>query len=128
VLLLDITIPGDPISKGRPRSGNGRTYTPQRTRDAEQRIRDLIEYSPWRRRVPYEGPVSITIHFWCATRRHTDGDNLQKLIWDAIQRGKHETGGIIKNDAQIETWHCRLWRAAPGEEPRTTIVVTTLVD
>lgn len=126
MLLLDITIPGDPVSKGRPRTGKGRTYTPQRTREAEQRIRDLIEYSPWRRKVPYEGPVSVTIWFWCATRRRSDGDNLQKLIWDAVQRGKHETGGIIKDDAQVIKWDCALWRAAPDEPPRTRIMITAM--
>lgn len=126
MILLDITIPGDPVPKGRPRSGGGRTYTPDRTRDAETRVRGFVDTSVWRRPKPYEGPVTLTVKFFCATRRRTDGDNLLKLITDAIQRGKHGAGGIIMDDAQIEEWYCRIWRRGRGQEPRTEILLRTL--
>lgn len=126
MLLLDITIPGDPISKGRPRSGQGRTYTPKRTRDAKGVIQQLVEASPWARREPYIGPVSLRVNFWCATRRRTDGDNLLKLVTDAIQRGRRPSGGIIADDAQIEEWYCRVYRKAEGAQSRTEIILTTL--
>jgi crossover junction endodeoxyribonuclease RusA len=126
VLLLDITIPGDPISKGRPRSGKGRTYTPKRTREAEAVIRELVDTSPWAQTEPYAGPVSLRVQFYCATHRRTDGDNLLKLVTDAIQRGRRESGGIIADDAQIEEWYCRVYRKAEGEEPRTEITLTPL--
>lgn len=126
MLLLHITIPGDPISKGRPRSGRGRTYTPKRTREAETVIRQLVDESPWALTEPYAGPVTLHVRFYCATRRRTDGDNLLKLVTDAIQRGRRDSGGIIQDDAQIEEWYCRVYRKAKGEEPRTEIRVAPL--
>lgn len=128
VILLDITIPGDPIPKGRPRTGQGRTYTPTRTRDAEDRIRGFVEMSRWRRREPHTGPVALTVRLYCATRQRSDLDNLLKLVTDALQRGRRPAGGIIADDSQIEEWHGRLWRAAPGQAPRTEIVLVTLGD
>lgn len=128
MLLLDITIPGDPISKGRPRSGKGRTYTPKRTRVAEEAIREAVQASAWAVTDPYEGPVTLAVRFFCASRRRTDGDNLMKLVTDAIQRGRADAGGIIRDDAQIEEWYCRLYRRAAGEEPRTEITLRALDD
>lgn len=126
MLLLDITIPGDPIPKGRPRSGKGRTYTPKRTRDAEASIIELVDASGFATAMPYDGPVSLSVTFWCATRRRTDGDNLMKLVTDAIQRGRREVGGVIMDDSQIEEWYCRVHRGVKGEEPRTYVTVSTL--
>lgn len=126
MILLDITIPGDPIAKGRPRSGKGRTYTPKRTKEAEANIGEIVEASTWATVEPYAGPVSLRVQFYCATRRRTDGDNLLKLVTDAIQRGRREAGGIILDDAQIEEWYCRVRRRQDGEAPRTEILLATL--
>lgn len=126
MLILDITIPGDPVAKGRPRSGKGRTYTPKRTKDAEASIIELVDASEWATETPYEGPVSLSVTFWCATRRRTDGDNLLKLVTDAIQRGRREAGGVIMDDSQIEEWYCRVHRRVDGEEPRTEIRLSVL--
>ncbi len=90
--LLVLTVPGDPIPKGRPRTGSGKVYTPARTRDAEDVVRVLARqaYGP---RAAYAGAVGIVVSFWCATRRRTDGDNLLKLITDGLQRGRRPAGG-----------------------------------
>jgi Holliday junction resolvase RusA-like endonuclease len=125
VNLLDITVMGDPIPKGRPRSGAGRHYTPDRTVMAEQLVWSAMT-NALRGRRPYEGPVGLDVTFWCATRRRTDGDNLLKLITDALQRGRRPVGGLILDDAQIEDWHCRIHRGAAGEQPRSHIRVWTL--
>lgn len=82
--------------------------------------------STWRRRVPYEGPVSLQVWFYCATHRRTDGDNLLKIITDAIQRGKRAAGGIIADDSQIEEWYCRIQRRADDQKPRTEILLRTI--
>ena len=118
--LLHLTILGDPIPKGRPRTGQGRTYTPARTVKAEGVIRAAAAkvWGPW---APYDGPVGIEVTFYFATRRRTDFDNCLKLITDALQRGRQPTGGVILDDAQIEQWAGRLYRRVDGQEPRTEI-------
>lgn len=121
--LLTITIPGDPIPKGRPRAGRGHHYTPARTRTAEDALRSACGIFT---EEPYAGDVGIDLVFYCATRRRTDGDNLTKLVTDALQRGKREDGGVILDDAQILEWHIRVHRRVEGEEPRTEIRVYTL--
>lgn len=92
--VCDLTIPGDPQSKGRPRVYHGHGITPQKTRDAENRV-----YTEWRRKYadlpPYDGPVSITITFWMATRQGRDWDNLAKLLTDALN------GVAYMDDRQI---------------------------
>lgn len=122
--LLNVTVMGDPIPKGRPRGGRGHHYTPKRTRDAEEALRELAGVDDLQ---AWEGPVGIDVTFFCATRRRTDGDNLTKLVTDALQRRRGEsTGGVFLDDAQIEDWRIRVRRRVEGEEPRTEIRVYTL--
>jgi len=116
--LLTLTIPGDPVSKARPRfSKQGYAYTDRKTVKAEQTIRDLV-----RERIsePYDGPVGIAIEFYCATRRRTDGDNLQKLVMDALNKT------LFVDDYLVEESFWRVYRKADGEEPRTEVFVYTL--
>ena len=114
--LLDMVIEGDPVPKARPRSGrNGHTYTPQRTRDAEKVIRDLAAELVDE---PYDGPVAISCHFECATARRTDGDNLMKLVWDALN------GVVYVDDSQIRLWYGGLVRKSPT--PQTRVLVYTV--
>jgi Holliday junction resolvase RusA-like endonuclease len=42
-----------------------------------------------------EGALRIECQFWGA-RANADGDNLEKLVWDALQGA-----GVITNDSQI---------------------------
>lgn len=90
----ELTVPGDPQSKGRPRVYQGHGITPAKTREAENRV-----YSEWRRQypdlLPYKGPVAITLTFWAATRRGRDWDNLAKLFTDALN------GVAYEDDRQI---------------------------
>lgn len=121
--LLSLVVAGDPIPKGRPRAGRGHHYTPARTREAERRLREVVaeQYTGQ----PYEGDVGIELVFYCATRRRTDGDNLTKLVTDALQRGKGEHG-VFVDDSQILDWRVRVHRRAEGEQPRTEIRVYAL--
>lgn len=52
-------IPGTPVPKGRPRFGNGHTYTPQKTRDFET----LCAYS-YRGDKPLEGTLTVELTFY----------------------------------------------------------------
>lgn len=93
-MVCELTVPGDPQSKGRPRVYQGHGITPTRTREAENRV-----YSEWRSRYPnlppYEGPVCLALTFWTATRCGRDWDNLAKLFTDALN------GVAYMDDRQI---------------------------
>lgn len=124
-VLLELTWPGDPVTKGRPR-GRGKTfYTSARTRAAETALRARIDEVAAGAE-PYDGPVGVRLEFFTRTRRRADGDNLEKLVGDCLQRGRRPTGGVILDDCQIDEAYKRVHRAVPGQEPRTEILVYIL--
>ena len=62
VLLLTLTVPGDPVSKARPRfSKQGYAYTDRRTVAAEKVIAELAAEQVAE---PYDGPVGIAVEFY----------------------------------------------------------------
>lgn len=123
--LLTVTVYGEPVAKGRPRAGPHSVYTPQRTAVAEETVRAVVQRA-YGSRTPVAGPVGVEVAFFLPTRRRVDGDNLLKLVTDALQRGRRPVGGVILDDAQIEEWRCRLYRRAAGEAARTEIRVYEL--
>ena len=116
-MTIRFTIEGDPIPKGRPRNYGGRSVTPQRTRDAEQAIRDYVSVLDV---VPYDGPVSVSVTFYCKTRRRSDLDNMVKLLTDSLN------GLAYTDDHLIHHLVARLHRAAIGETPRTEVRIEGL--
>lgn len=114
---LHFTLEGDPVPKGRPRHGRGHSFTPKRTRDAEQSIRDRVTELAV---VPYDVPVRVSLVFYCKTRRRTDWDNLAKLVTDALN------GLCYTDDHLIHHSVVRLHRAAIGETPRTEVRIAPL--
>ena len=62
--MISITVPGDPVPKGRPRvttrGGFARTYTPKKTRDYEARIR-AAAVEAMAGRPPTLAPVEVEI-------------------------------------------------------------------
>lgn len=118
--ILELTLLGDPIPKGRPRIGkNGHAFTPERTRAAERAAITLLMVAmgdlP-----PVEGPVGIAVEFDCATKRRTDGDNLLKLVTDAMN------GIVVVDDSQIMEWFCRVRRGVGKANAETRILVWEL--
>lgn len=96
----------DPVAKGRPRvCRNGRAFTPEKTRRAEDMIRWLVGQALQGRTVPlFEGPLHVEMEFSFQRPKsvkrmsHTvkpDLDNLVKMM-DACN------GLIWRDDAQIE--------------------------
>ncbi len=116
-MTLHFVLAGDPIPKGRPRHGKGHSFTPKRTRDAEQAIRDYVSVLDV---VPYDGPVRMSLVFYCKTRRRTDLDNLEKLVCDALN------GLAYTDDHLIHAKTSRLYRGQIGEEPRTEVRIEPL--
>lgn len=109
---IKITLPGAPRGKGRPRFGNGRTYTPDATRRYEDELRKVASEEA-RGRPPMEGPLSVCIEArmpipssWRVKDKEAakagdvrptskpDADNLMKVI-DALN------DIVWRDDAQI---------------------------
>ncbi len=120
---VSFSIPGIPIAKGRPRFGNGRVYTPQRTSNAESKSQQAAVVAMNKARFrPTAGPVEVELEFffpvpesWPKHKRvragrgelkpasRPDIDNLAKQVTDAMN------GVVYIDDAQIVSLSARKW-------------------
>lgn len=100
--LKTFTIPGKPQAKERPRTVNGHTYTPNRTKDYEELVRLYAREA--RVQCIDTGPVKVTITWakqvpqsWSKKRRaaalagvwavdRMDLDNVAKSVLDSLNR------------------------------------------
>lgn len=99
-----------PVAKGRPRFGNGRTFTPQATREAEEVVREQIGTKY--RGKPFDGALRVQMTFFMPIPKslsekkrkslvgephikRPDVDNLQKLVLDSLN------GIVYVDDSQI---------------------------
>lgn len=130
-LICDVEIPGNPVTKARPRvvtsdriaGGQLRTvtqaYTPTKTADAEERI-------AWAVKAALVGGADESLYevearFFEGTRSpriQADVDNLQKLIGDALN------GIVWVDDRQIVKWIATIERGA--KRPRTELRIYQL--
>lgn len=118
--LLKLTVPGDPVVKARPRHGaNSNTFTPARTRRAEKYLTGFLK-DAWGEHEPTDQVVGLSVQFYCATRRRSDGDNLLKLVTDSMNKV------VVVDDSQIEEWYCRVHRGVGAEAARTEIFMYSL--
>jgi Holliday junction resolvase RusA-like endonuclease len=132
-----LTIPGEPVAKGRPRvyrvNGLTRTFTPERTVRYEQHVRNCAMLASFN---PLVGPVRvcITANWACpasAARRKTpllrqwrtkkpDADNVAKLICDALN------GIAYADDSQVVLLDVRKIQAAQGEPASVEVFIEQL--
>jgi len=116
LIIFEILIDGDPVSKQRPRfapNRGGRYYTPKKSVEAEGYIADQIV------EVYKDAPDDKTIfgmwlRFFSKTYQRRDVDNMVKLVFDACN------GVVWKDDAQVVELIATVRRAAVF--PRTEIV------
>lgn len=111
--LADLTIPGEPKSKQRPRVTRNGTFTPKTTRDYENAIRAVWDADA---RPDMPACVRLVIRFYLGTHRHVDVDNLSKSVKDALN------GRAYKDDADVYELRAEKWHTSK-ERARTEVVV-----
>lgn len=123
-------VPGPPVPKARPRVTRfGHTYTPQKTVDQENKIREAFLLMKWEStdepltlRIRAFMPIPTTLSkskrkliFWHSKR--PDADNIAKLVMDALN------GLAYKDDGQIASLKIEKFYS---ENPRTEIEIKKL--
>lgn len=117
MIRLDLTVPGNPVTKGRPRfSKTGHAYTPKETRDAEDLLAWIIRGNLFPKDPP-EGQWRVDVDFYTKDARRTDIDNLLKMALDSMTKA-----GVWRDDSDVVEIHTRLFRSDP--HPRTYVRVT----
>lgn len=129
--LITFTLYGTPVPKARPRFGNGRAYTPKRTKDYENSLKALIE----EQNISGAMEVSINAIFprpqRLMAKKHEDGlilhtkrpdlDNIVKAVLDALNK-------TLQDDAQVCIIHAFKYYAERTGEPRTEVTIKLLGD
>ncbi|MCW2899302.1 MAG: RusA family crossover junction endodeoxyribonuclease, partial [Streptosporangiaceae bacterium] len=84
IVVARFTVDGEPVSKARPRfatkGSKNQTYTPQKTRDAEQVVAWKFRATAPGHKPNSEHTYGVTALFVSGTRHRRDVDNMLKLI------------------------------------------------
>lgn len=93
---IEFRVDGAPVGKERPRRGRyGNFYTPDRTREYENRVRWAFA-DKYAGMEPWAGPVKIEVRAHVKSPVSTpDGSNILKAVEDALN------GLAYKDDAQV---------------------------
>lgn len=113
---ITFTVPGAPVAKARPRIGQGRAYTPERTKGYEAKVKALalVARQEARQRI-WTGPVRVRVTFYVANPTgRPDLDNLCKSLLDPCN------GIIFEDDAQV----VEIVAVKEQGEPRTEVTFT----
>lgn len=118
-VLLKLVVPGDPLSKQRPRwvRKTGITYTPAPTRHREASIALMARSAMTELAVDTGGLFSLRAGFFVATNQRRDVDNMLKLLSDAL------TGVVWADDSQVVEIFGYKVHADQPHEARTELLV-----
>lgn len=131
---IRFSVPGEPVGKGRPRfTKSGHTYTPQKTRDYEEFIRNCFYLQNGSMRFCENIPLNISIDACCAIPKNAskkkreamingqilptkkpDVDNITKIVLDALN------GVAYYDDKQIVAVRCVKFY---GDEPYVAVKI-----
>jgi Holliday junction resolvase RusA-like endonuclease len=133
--MIAFTIPGEAVSKGRPRMTRaGHAFTPAKTRNAEAHVK-LLAGQAMQGRAPIDVPVHVNIAIECAIppswprKKHAlavlnvlrpgkpDIDNTVKLILDALN------GVALVDDKLVASVSAR---KTFGQVPHTRVTIQVL--
>lgn len=137
------TIPGNPMGKQRARTGQGYSYTPDKTKHYETLVKELYTNNFGSYQL-MQGPVSVIMHAYFSRPKshygtgkneltlkpsaptwHTskpDSDNIEKIILDALN------GFAYKDDSQVcELTICKRY-IDNHAMPYTSVRLTPLED
>jgi Holliday junction resolvase RusA-like endonuclease len=110
-LVLDLVVPGNPVAWARAgiNKKSGHVY-PTRATEAAKQLLGLLALEQVK--TPVEDDLEIEHVFYRETAHRVDGDNMQKLVWDAFN------GVVWKDDSQVVDWSGgkRVDRAFPRTE------------
>jgi len=93
-LVVRLVHDGQPERKARPRFGQGRTFTPKQTEDAERALAWALRAALRGR--TFTGNVAALATFYRSNRLRCDADNLMKLVLDAGTQA-----GAWQDDCQV---------------------------
>lgn len=129
--MINLTIPGEPCAKGRPRLGKWGTYSPTKTVNAETLIKEL--YIMQHNGEKVDGQVNLMVKAYFKIPKSTskkvaeqmrlgilrpikrpDGDNILKLCSDALN------GLAYDDDSQVVT---AIVEKHYSDEPRVEIMI-----
>ncbi|WP_078345061.1 RusA family crossover junction endodeoxyribonuclease [Mycobacteroides chelonae] len=121
IVMQRFIVPGEPVSKARPRFGvrRGRivTYSDPAMVAAERKVaaayRAAALPGP-----PHSGEVMLRATFYCGTRRRKDLDNMIKLVSDALN------GVAYEDDSQVVSIAATVHRGEP--DPRSDVWIIPL--
>lgn len=121
-LICDVTIPGNPVPKARPRVGPRGAQTPLRTVQAELRVGWLVKAALCGHGGPDDALYAVEARFFEHRKpgQEADADNCCKLILDAL------TGVVWIDDAQVIELHLYVERGA--NRPRTELRIFRIGD
>ena len=118
---ISFTIPGQPVSKSRPRiSPNGGMYNPTETKDAEELIQAYYRQAAPGAQVDEHGYWRVDCVFHTANKAKRDLDNLAKLVLDAL------SGLVWQDDCRV--WTLNLSRDIDRDNPRTEVTIERKAD
>lgn len=109
----ELTLPGDPTPKGRPRVYHGHAITPKRTSDAETRIFNQFRIT-YPNAYPLNGPVRVDAEFWMSHHGTPDLDNLLKLALDALNNVAYKDDSLITEINTVKRMPDRIVPAKRG--------------
>lgn len=123
---ITVILEGTPVPKGRPRFGNGRAYTPKRTKDYENALKALIKEQN------ISGPIEVTLNAVfprpqrLMPKKYPDGlilhtkrpdlDNIIKAVLDALNK-------TLQDDAQVCVIHAYKYYAERHKTARTEVYI-----
>lgn len=115
-VVATFSVPGDPVAKARHRHGNGRSYTPTKVVEGEERVGWAFRAAARSHRPDRKQRYGLILIYYRANRRRKDLDNMEKLVLDALN------GVAWVDDDQVTEVHHRK-ALDPSREGSTMVIV-----